>query len=79
MQAFTNAIWRAVQFIKASSPETIRLGKTAFYDQLGLEEETAYKRANEVMTDNAVLADAQEGMLAFLQKRRPAWGPEKTK
>jgi enoyl-CoA hydratase/carnithine racemase len=72
------AVQHYVDAIRASSPEIIRLGKTAFYDQLGLSEEAAYKRANEVMTGNAVLTDAQQGMEAFLQKRRPAWRHEKT-
>ena len=35
--------------------------------------ETAYERATEVMTANAVCRDAQEGMRAFLEKRRPVW------
>lgn len=59
--------------ILASSPLTVALGKAAFYDQLPLDEATAYQRATGVMTDNAVRADAQEGMQAFLQKRRPIW------
>jgi enoyl-CoA hydratase/carnithine racemase len=65
-----------VDAIRASSPAVIRLGKAAFYDQLGLNEGTAYERATDIMTDNAVLSDAQEGMQAFLQKRRPAWRQE---
>lgn len=56
-----------------SSPLTLRLGKAAFYELLSLDEETAYARAVEVMTGNAVCHDAQEGMGAFLGKRRPAW------
>jgi enoyl-CoA hydratase/carnithine racemase len=67
------AVRHYVDAIRASSPAIIRLGKAAFYDQLGLNEEAAYERATDVMTDNAVLHDAQEGMQAFLQKRRPAW------
>lgn len=62
--------------ILASSPLTVRLGKAAFYDQLALDEPTAYQRATEVMTDNACRRDAQEGMAAFLQKRKPVWRGE---
>ena len=62
-----------VDAILASSPLTVRLGKAAFYDQLGLEEDAAYVRAVDVMTDNALCHDAQEGIAAFLEKRRPTW------
>jgi enoyl-CoA hydratase/carnithine racemase len=62
--------------VRASSPLTVRLGKQAFYDQLALDEPSAYERATEVMTDNALRHDAQEGMSAFLQKRPPAWRGE---
>jgi enoyl-CoA hydratase/carnithine racemase len=69
------AIQQWVNAICASSATVVRLGKAAFYDQLALDESAAYDRANEVMTGNALLDDAQEGMQAFLQKRRPAWKP----
>jgi enoyl-CoA hydratase/carnithine racemase len=59
--------------ICSASPLTVRLGKEAFYDQLGLGEAEAYDRASAAMTDNALRHDAQEGMQAFLQKRRPKW------
>src|SRR5262249_24559598 len=58
---------------RSASPLTVQLGKAAFYDQLALDEEAGYARATEVMTDNALRQEAQEGMLAFLHKRRPAW------
>jgi enoyl-CoA hydratase/carnithine racemase len=67
------AIQEYVDLIKASSPAVIRLGKVAFYEQLALTEAAAYQKANAVMTGNALHADAQEGITAFLQKRRPAW------
>jgi enoyl-CoA hydratase/carnithine racemase len=59
--------------ILAASPAVVRLGKAAFYDQLSLDEASAYGRANEVMTANACGPDAQEGMAAFLGKRAPRW------
>ncbi len=70
------AVGEYVESILASSPLTVRLGKAAFYDQLALSESDAYERATEVMTDNATSRDAQEGISAFLQKRRPAWSGE---
>jgi enoyl-CoA hydratase/carnithine racemase len=70
------AVREYVDAILASSPSIVRLGKAAFYDQIGLNERTAYDRATEVMTDNAMRPDAQEGMRAFLQKRRPIWTGE---
>jgi enoyl-CoA hydratase/carnithine racemase len=61
--------------IRASSPLTIRIGKQAFYDQLALDEVSAYERATEVMTRNAICRDAQEGMSAFVKKlpNLPTW------
>jgi enoyl-CoA hydratase/carnithine racemase len=70
------AVREFVDAILASSSLTVRLGKAAFYDQLALDEGSAYQRATEVMTDNACRQDAQEGMSAFLQKRRPNWTGE---
>jgi enoyl-CoA hydratase/carnithine racemase len=70
------AVNEYVQAILASSPLTVRLGKAAFYDQLAMDEVAAYGEATQVMTDNATRRDAQEGMRAFLEKRRPTWTGE---
>lgn len=70
------AVLEFADAIRQSSAMTVRLGKAAFYDQLAMTESAAYERANLVMVDNAVRADAQEGMQAFLQKRRPVWKGE---
>lgn len=56
-----------------SSPLPIRIGKQAFYRQQALSAEQAYRDAVEVMTENVMCHDAQEGMSAFLQKRAPEW------
>jgi enoyl-CoA hydratase/carnithine racemase len=67
------AVGQYTEALLASSPLTLRLGKAAFYEQLALDEAAAYERATDVMTTNALCYDAQEGMAAFLQKRRPTW------
>ena len=51
----------------------VGLGKQAFYRQLDMPQPLAYAYAKEVMSLNAMAADAQEGMCAFLEKRRPHW------
>ena len=67
------AIREMTDAIVASSPLTVLIGKRAFYDQISLDEATAYERATCVMTDNAVTHDAQEGISAFLEKRTAKW------
>ncbi|QDT66914.1 enoyl-CoA hydratase [Calycomorphotria hydatis] len=61
------------QSIAASSPAVIQIGKQAFYEQLPLSESAAYANATGVMTANALHADAQEGISAFLEKRPAEW------
>lgn len=56
-----------------ASPLTNALGKQAFYSQIDLDQPKAYAYAKEVMSMNALAADAQEGMCAFLEKREPTW------
>jgi enoyl-CoA hydratase/carnithine racemase len=59
--------------IATASPFVVGLGKQAFYRQLDLPQAAAYDYAQEVMSLNALAADAQEGMGAFLAKRPPRW------
>jgi enoyl-CoA hydratase/carnithine racemase len=68
-----DAVNRLVGAIARSSSYTVALGKRAFYDQVDQTEHTAYERTQAVMTENALAADAQEGMTAFLEKRAPHW------
>ena len=62
--------------ILAASSYTVGLGKQAFYRQLALDHAGAYAVAEPVMVENALAADAQEGMRAFLEKRQPRWQQE---
>ncbi|HEV8044295.1 MAG TPA: enoyl-CoA hydratase [Rubrobacter sp.] len=59
--------------IVEASPLVVGVGKQAFYQQLEMPTEQAYAYTKEVMSFNATFADAQEGMCAFLEKRRPEW------
>jgi enoyl-CoA hydratase/carnithine racemase len=59
--------------ISEASPLVVGVGKQAFYRQLEMPTEQAYAYTKEVMSFNATFQDAQEGMSAFLEKRKPEW------
>lgn len=62
-----------VDAIVRSSQLVVGIGKQAFYSQIELDQHSAYEHTKAVMTANAALGDAQEGMSAFLEKRKPDW------
>jgi enoyl-CoA hydratase/carnithine racemase len=59
--------------IAEASPLTLRIGKQAFYAQVNLSDAQAYNIGNEVMVGNLFAEDANEGIRAFLEKRKPVW------
>jgi enoyl-CoA hydratase/carnithine racemase len=59
--------------IGSLSPVAVRSGKAAFYEQIDLPQEAAYGLMTEAIACNALSEDAQEGMSAFLEKRKPTW------
>ena len=59
--------------IAGASSLTVAIGKQAFYAQIDLDQPKAYAYAKEVMSMNALAADAQEGMSAFVEKRPATW------
>ena len=61
------------QKIAAKSMAAIALGKTAFYRQIEMELAAAYAYTSEVMTRNMLAHDAEEGIDAFIAKRKPVW------
>jgi len=56
-----------------ASSLVVALGKQAYYAQIDLDQAKAYAYAKEVMATNALAADAQEGISAFLGKRAACW------
>jgi enoyl-CoA hydratase/carnithine racemase len=67
------AVEQLIASVVRSSPLTVGIGKQAFYEQIELDEHRAYDLTKSVMTMNALAADAQEGICAFLDKRPPEW------
>jgi enoyl-CoA hydratase/carnithine racemase len=62
----------AKQIAEASS-ETVSIGKEAFYRQVQMDRRAAYEYASDVMVENLAMDDAEEGIGAFLEKRKPKW------
>ena len=67
------AVAAKATLIAAKSPSAIRHGKALFYRQRTMALDDAYDCASEVMVRNMQEADAEEGIDAFLAKRKPAW------
>ena len=61
------------QQVARKSAHTIRIGKEAFYRQAEMGLAEAYRFAAEVMTENMMARDAEEGIGAFIEKRTPVW------
>jgi enoyl-CoA hydratase/carnithine racemase len=64
------------QKIASKSPLTLKIGKRAFYKQLDKDLSSAYEYCSRVMVENMMARDAEEGIDAFLEKRKPVWRGE---
>ena len=61
------------RLVASKSSYTLKVGKEAFYRQLEMGLADAYAYASEVMTENMMARDAEEGICAFIEKRAPKW------
>jgi enoyl-CoA hydratase/carnithine racemase len=61
------------QKVALKSAYTVKLGKEAFYRQAEMNLADAYRYAAQVMTENMLARDAEEGIGAFIEKREPKW------
>jgi enoyl-CoA hydratase/carnithine racemase len=52
---------------------TLKIGKEAFYKQLDMTLDDAYRYTAQVMVENMLDAEAEEGIGAFIDKRAPNW------
>lgn len=59
--------------IASKSSLTLATGKKAFYAQSEMPLAEAYDYASKIMVENLLARDAEEGIDAFIEKRRPKW------
>ena len=59
--------------ISSKSMKTLKIGKKAFYKQREMSLEDAYNYTSTVMVENMLEKDSEEGISAFLEKRKPIW------
>lgn len=59
--------------IASKSSMTLAVGKKAFYAQREMSLSEAYDYASYVMVQNMLARDAEEGIGAFIEKRKPVW------
>ncbi len=59
--------------IAGKSTLTVKIGKEAFYRQAEMPLAEAYDYASQVMVENMLARDAEEGISAFIEKRDAKW------
>ena len=64
---------RLARKIAEKSTYTVKIGKRAFYDQREMGLAAAYAHMGAVMVENLLARDGEEGIAAFLGKRKPQW------
>ncbi|MBA1146333.1 enoyl-CoA hydratase [Ectothiorhodospiraceae bacterium WFHF3C12] len=76
MDALPGEVDTLARKIAAKAPTALALGKRMFYNQMGMDVEAAYRYTSEIMTENLCADDCQEGIAAFMEKRKPSWAKE---
>ena len=66
-------VLKLAENIASKSKKVVKIGKKAFYKQLEMPLDKAYKYTSRVMSENMMALDAKEGISAFLEKRTPKW------
>jgi len=69
----SNEINLVANKISNKSSLTVKIGKKAFYNQSEMKITNAYQYASEIMIKNMMESDSEEGIKAFIEKRKPNW------
>jgi enoyl-CoA hydratase/carnithine racemase len=72
-EALDDATLTLARTVASKLGAAVRIGKRAFYDQANLSLADAYAHTGAVMVENMLLSDTEEGINAFLEKRKPDW------
>jgi enoyl-CoA hydratase/carnithine racemase len=67
------AVGDLASHIARKPPEVIALGKRLFYEQLETGVQSAYQLAAHTMACNLTEQATEEGIRAFMEKRKPSW------
>jgi enoyl-CoA hydratase/carnithine racemase len=59
--------------VAAKLSAAVKIGKSAFYEQITMDLDAAYAFTGGVMAENMLWRDTNEGITAFLEKRKPDW------
>lgn len=68
-----SATMELAETLASKLSSAVRIGKEAFYTQIEMPIEQAYTYTGQVMVENMMLRDTDEGIRAFIEKRRPDW------
>jgi enoyl-CoA hydratase/carnithine racemase len=64
------------EVIAAKLASAIKIGKTAYYQQIQMPLDQAYAYTGDVMVQNMLNLDTKEGIAAFMEKRDPKWSQD---
>ncbi|MFC5736067.1 enoyl-CoA hydratase [Sinirhodobacter huangdaonensis] len=72
-EALASETGRLAETLAAKLGAAVKIGKRAFYDQMPLDLAAAYEHTAAVMVENMLWRDTEEGISAFIEKRKPDW------
>ena len=72
-EALSASVTELAAKVAGKSRAVVKIGKEAFYRQSEMDVEAAYAYTARVMTENLLKRDAEEGIAAFIGKRKPRW------
>ncbi|MEQ9259909.1 MAG: enoyl-CoA hydratase [Roseovarius sp.] len=68
-----DAVMELAGTISGKLASAVKIGKQAFYAQLEMGLDAAYDYTRDVMVENMLYRDTEEGIQAFIEKRPPDW------